>query len=149
MRSKVVSVAILILIASTAMAQIRMQNLLSLKNGLRPVSSMNATPQASDPLSGMWAGDWGPSPADRNPVTVELKYDGKQLSGTVNPGPNAVELKNCQFNPDTGTVHMEVDAKGRRGNDIHYVIDGKVDNKTMAGTWNHDNRKGDFKITKQ
>ncbi len=32
-------------------------------------------------LSGTWVGDWGPSPSDRNQVTVELKWDGTALSG--------------------------------------------------------------------
>jgi len=103
----------------------------------------------SDPLSGTWTGDWGPSPGDRNQVTVELKWDGKALTGTVNPGPNAITLQKATFNPKTNAVHMECDTKGRRGNDIHYVIDGKVEKDTMSGSWNHDNRKGDFKITKK
>jgi len=108
-----------------------------------------AAAAASDPLSGTWTGDWGPTETHRNPVTVELKLDGKTLTGTVNPGPNAVALKNCTFDAKTGAVHMEADTKGRRGNDIHYVIDGKVDGNTMTGSWNHDNRKGDFKITRK
>ena len=104
---------------------------------------------ADDPLSGTWTGDWGPSPSDRNQVTVELKWDGKSLTGTVNPGPSAVELKNATFDPKTGAVHFEADATSRRGGQIHYMIDGKVEGRTMTGTWNHDNRKGDFKITKK
>jgi len=104
---------------------------------------------AQDPISGTWTGDWGPSAADRNQVTVELKRDDQALTGTVNPGANAVALKNCTFDSKTGAVHMEADTKNRRGNDIHYVIDGKVAGDTMTGSWNHDNRKGDFKITKK
>jgi hypothetical protein len=113
------------------------------------VAAAAAAPQKGDPLSGTWVGDWGPSASDRNQVTVELKLDGKALTGTVNPGQNAVTLQKCTFDAKTGAVHMEADAKGRRGNDIHYVIDGKVEKDTMTGTWNHDNRKGDFKITKK
>jgi hypothetical protein len=104
---------------------------------------------AADPLSGTWSGDWGPSPSDRNPVTVELKWDGKALTGTVNPGPNGVELKKCSFDAKTGTVHMEADTKNRRGADVHYVIDGKLEKDMLSGSWNHDARKGDFKITKK
>jgi hypothetical protein len=104
---------------------------------------------AEDPLTGTWTGDWGPSASDRNQVTVELTWDGKTLTGTVNPGANAVVLKNSTFDPKTGAIHMEADTKNRRGNDIHYVIDGKVENGTMTGSWNHDDRKGDFKITKK
>jgi len=106
-------------------------------------------PMSADPLSGTWTGDWGPSASDRNQVTVELKWDGKALTGTVNPGPNAVVLQKSTFDPKTGAIHMEADTKGRRGNDIHYVIDGKVENGTMTGSWNHDNRKGDFKISRK
>ena len=102
-----------------------------------------------DPLSGTWMGDWGPSKEDRNQVTVEFKWDGKNLTGTVNPGPSAVEVQKATFDTKTGVIHFEADAKNRRGNTIHYVIDGKVDKGTMTGSWSHDNRKGDFKITKK
>ena len=104
---------------------------------------------AADPLSGTWTGDWGPSEWDRNQVTVELKWDGTTLSGTVNPGPNAVELKKATFDTKTAAIHFEADVTGRRGNAIHYVIDGKVEGNTMTGSWGHDNRKGDFKITRK
>lgn len=112
-------------------------------------ASVAAQQKAADPLSGSWTGDWGPSAADRNTVTVELKWDGKALTGTVNPGPTATELQKCTFDAKTGAVHMEADAKSRRGADIHYMIDGKVEGSTMSGSWNHDTRKGDFKITRK
>ncbi len=104
---------------------------------------------AKDPLSGTWVGDWGPSASDRNQVTVELKYDGKNLTGTVNPGENAVKLEKCTYDPKTQAVHFEADAKGHSGQPVHYKIDGKVEGSTMTGSWNHDTRKGDFKITKK
>ena len=108
-----------------------------------------ATPDASaDPLSGTWKGDWGPSASDRNPVTLELKWDGTALTGTVNPGPNAVPLTKASFNKDTGTVTMEADAKGHDGKPVHYTIEGKVEGTNMAGSWSHAGKKGDFKIMK-
>jgi hypothetical protein len=102
-----------------------------------------------DPLSGTWIGDWGPSEWDRNQVTVELKWDGKSLTGTVNPGPNAVELKKATFDAKSNSVHFEADVVSRRGGQIHYVIDGKVEKGMMTGSWSHDNLKGDFKITRK
>jgi len=113
------------------------------------ITGLSAALHSADPLTGTWAGDWGPTPTHRNPVTVELKWDGKALTGTVNPGPNAIALQKCTFDANTGAVHMEADAKDRRGGDIHYVIDGKVDGSTMTGSWDHGNRKGDFKISKK
>jgi len=108
-----------------------------------------AAQEGGDPLSGTWAGDWGPSAADRNAVTVALKWDGESLSGQVNPGENAVELMECTFDAESGAVHMEANAKSRSGSEVHYVIDGTVDGDSMTGTWSHDDRKGDFKITRE
>jgi hypothetical protein len=103
----------------------------------------------SDALSGTWSGDWGPSATHRNPVTVQLMWDGKVLSGTVNPGPNAITLQKTSFDPKTGAVHMEAEAPGRGGTKAYFVIDGKLENGAMSGSWNHDNRKGDFKVSKK
>ena len=78
-------------------------------------------------------------------MTVELKWDGTALSGSVNPGPNVVALQKCTFDAKTGKVHMEADVAGG----LHYVIDGKVEAGVISGKWNHDKVKGDFKITKK
>ena len=67
----------------------------------------------------------------------------------MNPGPSTVELKKCTFDAKTGKVHMEADAKSRRGDEIHYTIDGTVEKDTITGSWDHGARKGDFKITRK
>ena len=109
-----------------------------------------ANKAAADPITGSWAGDWGPNANDRNQVSVDLKFDGKALTGNVvPPGQSAIAIQKGTFNPATGAVHMEADAPGRGGAAVHYVIDGKVDKGVMTGSWNHDNRKGDFKLTKK
>lgn len=107
-----------------------------------------AQQKAADPVTGMWAGDWGPTATHRNPVTVELKWDGKMLAGTVNPGPEAVKLQKTSFDAKTGAVHLEADVDNH-GKIVHFVVDGKVEGATMSGSWLHDNRKGDFKIAKK
>jgi hypothetical protein len=106
------------------------------------------TRKAMDPLSGVWIGDWGPTPTLRNPVTVELKWDGRRLTGRVNPGPNAIRLQKTSFDPKTGVVHLEADVVFE-GNMVHYVIQGRVENETLIGTWRHDDKKGDFKIVRK
>jgi hypothetical protein len=109
----------------------------------------SALAQPTDALSGTWSGDWGPSPGDRNQVTVEFKWDGKALTGTVNPGPNAVQIQKGTFDSKTNAVHFEADVKSQSGTNIHYVVDGKLAGKTMTGSWKHETNKGDFKITKK
>jgi hypothetical protein len=114
---------------------------------------MVALALAQDALTGAWSGDWGPSPRDRNPVTLALKWDGKALTGNVTGGEGVVEpipIQKGTFDPKTGKVHMETQTKNpRTGQSVHFMIDGKLDKGTMTGSWNHDDRKGDFKITKK
>src|SRR5438132_6081192 len=77
-----------------------------------------ALQRGADPLTGTWAGDWGPSPGDRNTVTVDLKWDGKALTGVVhsiNYDRPDVSLQKSTFDSATGTVHMEAEAPNPRG----------------------------------
>ena len=109
--------------------------------------------KGSDPLTGTWTGDWGPNANDRNTVSVDLKSDGKALTGVVhsiNYQRPDVTLQKSTFDPATGAVHMEADvANPRGGAPIHYIIDGKLANRSMSGSWNHGPMKGDFKLTKK
>ena len=116
------------------------------------VASMYA--QEGHPLKGTWLGDWGPSRTDRNQVTVVLDWDGKAITGVINPGPDAIPLTKAALEPKGWVVHLEADAKNRAGRTVHYVIDGKIENlglynRSIAGTWSHDDVKGDFKLTRQ
>ena len=102
--------------------------------------------QNADPLTGTWKGDWGPSPTDRNSVTLDLKWDGKTLTGTVNPGPDAISIETASFDPKTMQIHLEATYARR---DLRYVVDGTVDKGKMTGTWNHPRRKGDFQVARE
>jgi hypothetical protein len=113
-----------------------------------PAAPPPAADAPADPLTGTWTGDWGPSASDRNPVTLELRWDGTSLTGTVNPGPEAVQIINASFNRDTGAITMEADAQGRGGATYHYTIEGTVEGAMMSGAWGHDTVKGDFRLTK-
>jgi len=107
----------------------------------------------ADALSGTWTGDWGPSAADRNTVSVDLKWDGKAVTGvvhSVNFKRPDVTLQKGTFDPKTGAIHLEADSANAMGGPaVHFVIDGKVTNGSMSGSWNHDSTKGDFKLTKK
>src|ERR1043166_10233642 len=110
--------------------------------------------QEGHPLKGTWLGDWGPNKNDRNQVTIVMDWDGKQLTGQINPGPGAIPLKNATLDPKGWMVHFEADAKNAAGQPVHYVVDGKIENlglynRSIAGTWSHDNVKGDFRLQRQ
>src|ERR1700687_4983393 len=95
-----------------------------------------ALQRGSDPLTGAWTGDWGPSPGDRNTVNVELKWDGKVVTGVVHSvhfqRPD-VKLQKSTFDAAKGLVHMEADAPSpsKGAPPIHYVIEGKLANGSI------------------
>ena len=100
------------------------------------------------PLKGVWLGDWGPNNTTRNPVVMEMDWDGKVISGTINPGPEGVKFTKADLNPDNWSVHFEAVQGATR-----IVIDGKLENlgslsRSISGTWMQGNQKGTFKITR-
>jgi hypothetical protein len=101
-----------------------------------------------DPVSGRWGGNWGPTPSHRHAVVLELRWDGKTLKGTINPGPTAYKLQKTSFDPNTGAIHMEVDA-GSMSHRLHYIIDAKVEDGLLFGTWHHTKLQGDFRLSKK
>jgi hypothetical protein len=82
-----------------------------------------------------------------------MQWDGKNVTGLIDPGPDAIPLKVAVLDSTKWTVHMEADAKDAAGKPVLFVADGKLDNigsykRTLTGTWNHGTVKGDFKITR-
>ena len=54
-----------------------------------------ATPiaaQEGHPLTGTWYGEYEVGKQKRD-LTIIMKWDGKQTTGTMNPGPNAVPIR--------------------------------------------------------
>src|SRR2546426_769918 len=101
------------------------------------------------PLKGTWLGDWGPDKIHRTPVILEMDWDGKAITGSINPGAEAVRFTKAELDPSNWSVHLEGESKG-----THYVIDGKIQDlgslrRYIVGTWTEGTQKGDFKITRK
>ena len=105
--------------------------------------------QEGHPLTGSWHGEWHPSASQRVPLLVYMKWDSKNVTGTINPGPKSVPLKTVTLDANNWTVHFEADTKDGQ----HIVADGKIDNlgsynRTIEGTWSQGSNKGEFKLTR-
>ena len=73
--------------------------------------ALPASAQFGHPLKGSWTGDWGTSKENRTHVVLELNWDGKAITGTINPGPNGVRVQKASLDPETWAVHLEADGK--------------------------------------
>src|SRR5712692_4173469 len=113
------------------------------------VALMLAAPamaQFGHPLKGTWSGDWGPSKENRTHVVLELNWDGKAITGRINPGPTEVPLGSATLDPSNWSVHLEAERKDPSGDVTGYVIDGKLENigayqRFITGTWSQGSAK--------
>ena len=110
--------------------------------------------QEGHPLKGSWIGTWSGNTVHGNDVLLVLTWDGKNITGTINPGTDNMVIKNASLNPEGWVVHLEADAKDKSGAVVTYVLDGKIENlamhnRTVTGTWKSQRGGGAFKITRQ
>jgi len=111
-----------------------------------------AVAQEGHPLKGSWIGTWDKNPAGDDVLFV-LNWDGKAITGMINPGTDNITIKTATLDPDKWTVHFEADAKDKQGA-ITYVIDAKLENLAMpnrfiSGTWKSQRGSGPFRIQRQ
>ena len=108
--------------------------------------------QEGHPLVGTWHGTWGPNATERHDVTLVLEFDGKAITGMMNPGPDSVRFDKVTLEPSTWTVRMEATPKGG-GNRAPIVIVVTIQDitnryRSLVGTWTQGTAKGDFKATR-
>lgn len=109
--------------------------------------------QEGHPLAGTWHGEWTTAAGQKTRIVMALKWDTKNVVGTLNPGPHSARFKEVTLDPDKWMVHFEADIKDRAGNPVHVAADGKLENigsynRTITGTWTQGDEKGEFKITR-
>src|SRR5712691_10617818 len=55
--------------------------------------------QEGHPLVGTWHGEWHPAAGQRSPVVMFMKWDTKNITGVINPGPRSMALKTATLDP--------------------------------------------------
>jgi hypothetical protein len=118
------------------------------------VAGTPAAAQEGHPLKGSWIGTWAGNHSQGDDLLLVLNWDGKNITGTINPGTDNIPVKNATLNPEGWVVHLEADAKDKAGKAITYVLEGKIGNlplpnRTLTGTWKNQAEGGALKLTRQ
>jgi hypothetical protein len=108
--------------------------------------------QEGHPLTGTWAGDWGPTATQRTHVTMVMSWDGKSVTGLINPGPDAVPLTSVTVDWPTWTVRIEAEGKDAAQPAL-ISAEGRLEDigsyhRRMVGRWTQGGVKGDFRLTR-
>ena len=81
-----------------------------------------------------------------------MSWDGKKITGLVDPGPDSAQFKVATLDSTKWAVHLEYDLKDKTGKTLPFIVDAKLQNasaranRMLVGTFTHGSTKGDFKI---
>ena len=104
-------------------------------------------------MTGTWAGDWGASATQRNHLTLIMNWDGKNVTGVINPGPDSIQLGSVYLDVTNWTVRIEADTKDATGMAVHVSAEGKLEDissphRKITGSWQQGTVKGDFRLVR-
>ena len=86
-------------------------------------------------------------------ILLVLDWRDNALSGTINPGPNAVKIDKANLDVDSWTMKLEAAMPDGSGRKQPFVATGRLSNlgswtnRTYAGTYSFGAEKGHFTVT--
>lgn len=103
-----------------------------------------AVAQEGHPIKGSWIGEWEGNDLGKSLLMV-MNWDGKNITGIINPGTDNLQIKSAQLNPDNWTVRIEAG---------DYVLEGsfarlELPNRSISGKWSGGGDSGSFEIVRQ
>lgn len=112
------------------------------------------TAQEGHPLKGSWLGEWSGNATHGDNILLILDWDGQNITGMINPGTDNIPLGKASLDPNGWVVKLEADGKDSAGGNVHYVIEGKIENlelpnRSISGTWQSNKGRGAFTASRQ
>ena len=112
--------------------------------------SVAAVAQEGFPLDGTWRGEHAAAKGAPTTVVVIMQWDGKQVAGTINPGPNGIEFTGATLDPDGWKVHLA--AKDAKGKEI--ILEGVVSDlgkysRVITGKWTEGGKTRDIRFVRE
>jgi hypothetical protein len=113
-----------------------------------------STAQEGHPLKGSWLGEWAGNAVHGDNILLILDWDGKAVTGMINPGTDNIPLGRASLEPNGWVVKLEAEGKDKDGSAVRYVIEGKLENlelpnRSINGTWSSNRGRGTFTASRQ
>jgi hypothetical protein len=110
--------------------------------------------QEGHPLKGSWLGEWEGNSVHGDNILLILDWDGKAVTGMINPGTDNMPLTRASLEPNGWAVRLEAEGKDKDGSAVRYVIEGKLENlelpnRSINGTWSSNKGRGTFTASRQ
>ena len=107
--------------------------------------TLTASAQEGHPLKGSWIGEWKGNAKLGDFVLLVLDWDGKNITGVINPGTDNLQITEATLNPADWSVHIEAGG---------YELDGMIEqlelpSRSVVGTWKSADGNGALEIVRQ
>ena len=104
--------------------------------GLLLLVSGAAWAQEGFPLDGTWRGEVVNKDGSHRTIVLVMQYDGKQVNGTMNPGPDSIDFSGGKLTPEGWKFALAF--KGNKG--LSTQFNGTISNlgkydRVLAGKW--------------
>ena len=101
--------------------------------------------QEGHPIKGSWIGEWEGNEALGESLLMVMNWDGKNITGVINPGTDNLEIETAELNPNDWSVRIEAG---------DYVLEGtfarlELPNRSISGKWSNGGDSGNFEIVRQ
>lgn len=112
--------------------------------------AVTASAQEGFPLDGTWRGHHAAADGSTATVVLIMQWDGKQVAGTINPGPQGIEFTDASLEPEGWKVHLA--AKDAKGGAI--TLEGAISdlgkyNRVITGKWTEGGRTHDIRFVRE
>src|SRR5690606_27914718 len=104
-----------------------------------------ATAQEGHPLKGSWIGEWSGNSTHGDLVLLVMDWDGKNVTGVINPGTDDMVIESVTLNPSDWTVTIRAAGYELQGR----IQELELPSRSIVGTWKNGNRNGKLEISRQ
>lgn len=107
--------------------------------------SGTAMAQEGHPLKGSWIGEWTGNETHGDFVLLVLDWDGKNITGVINPGTDNMVIEKAELDPTDWSVTIQAGG---------YELEGTINalelpSRSIVGTWKNQDRGGKLEISRQ
>jgi hypothetical protein len=117
------------------------------------ILTATAVAQVGHPAKGSWSGYWGTSDATKRRILLLLDWRDREISGTINPGPNQIPIAAAELDVATWTLRLTASMPTGDGGQAPFVATGQLTNlgswttRTYSGTYVFGQETGRFTVT--
>ena len=113
-------------------------------------ASAAAVAQEGFPLDGTWRGERAASGETPATIVMVMQWDGKKVTGVINPGPRAIQIADAKLVPEGWRVTLAAkDASGRPISFEGTLADLGKYNRSIAGKWTEGGRTYNVRMVRE